>query len=377
MIEVGLGGILEKLMNTKGGARNVAIRSQSGTVLIKGRTWLQAKLSNNQYASVLIPRSDLRAEIADALPEGIIRWNSRVIKVTEDQNSVTVELSNGGTVQGDILVGADGARSCIRQQFFPQLAPDQLGLCTTWGVVEANKFSQIQPGLLQESKESLVRTNGRNGCSVLSFVFEPHRSGDVSTANPESVFFWAISLPDEQAKPIAGPDLSSDVVRVNLLAIVKKAFDESSGIGSAVRLSESFVPVYGLTSVNPAIYKSNSIFTNVQNPKSRVTVLGDAAHKTTTQAGLGATAAFLDALDLGKVLIKHKNAFLPEVHLRQVYEQSLRKRAQKVVGASLGNTQRIHQVRGPFGTVAVNTMAWLIGRIIKLVQFVKSILFRS
>jgi 2-polyprenyl-6-methoxyphenol hydroxylase-like FAD-dependent oxidoreductase len=363
---VGLGHILQKLMNSKqvgGGARHVALRSPSGTVLIKGNRWMEVKLSDGKTASALLSRSLLRQELAAALPAGIIHWDSRVVNVREDDTSVYVELSNGQTIQGDVLVGADGARSFIRETFFPELVPAQLGLYTTWGTLKASAFPDN--ALLKESLQSLVRTNGRMGCSMLSFAF--------TTANDtDTVLFWSISMPQIVAQPIIGiPDLTEADVRARLLEICRNSFDESSEIELLVKLSEKVVQMYEMTSVHPSIYKRNRVLG--KNKKSRVTLLGDAAHKTTTQAGLGATAAFQDALALGKVLVDaKKGSFNPEIHLREMYEPNMIITARKVVGASLGNTEMIHQIRGPVGMALTNVFMRTVGGIISLVQTVKS-----
>ena len=367
IVEAGQGQILETLMNVNGGSRGVAIRNHNGTVLIKGKNWLQVKLPNKQTASSLVPRSTLRVELAAALPDGIIRWNAKVVTATDDvvSSKVRVELESGEIIEGDVLIGADGARSRVRQQFFPNLEPNYLGLYSTWGTIASKNFGAfgVKNELLEQSKESLIRTNGGLGCSMLSFVYHPKIEAD------DKVFFWSLSMPNEVAKDIKdNTTLSKEDLRRALCAIAKKAFNESSKIELLIRISDTVVPGYELTSVEPSIYSSGKL--QIQNVETRVTLLGDAAHKTTTQAGIGATAAFLDAINLATTLIDHKHSFTPSV--LRAYEMEMCKRATMFVQMSLGNTKRIHKVNGPIGLITATCLMWIVGNIIGTLEFFKS-----
>jgi 2-polyprenyl-6-methoxyphenol hydroxylase-like FAD-dependent oxidoreductase len=61
--------------------------------------------------------------LRDALPPEHYHRGSGVRTFTESESGVIAHLSDGRATQGDILVGADGIRSTIRQQCLPPLAP--------------------------------------------------------------------------------------------------------------------------------------------------------------------------------------------------------------------------------------------------------------
>ena len=44
-----------------------------------------------------------------------------MVSYVEDADGVTVTLSDGSTARGDVLVGADGIRSAVRSQRFPEV----------------------------------------------------------------------------------------------------------------------------------------------------------------------------------------------------------------------------------------------------------------
>ena len=72
-----------------------------------------------------------RAELLEVLLSVIgsrgCRLGSRVERVDQDQNGVSLTLADGSTAQGDILIGADGIHSTVRAQLFGKELPRYTG----------------------------------------------------------------------------------------------------------------------------------------------------------------------------------------------------------------------------------------------------------
>ncbi|XP_010440252.1 PREDICTED: uncharacterized protein LOC104723571 [Camelina sativa] len=62
-----------------------------------------------------IKRNDLVEALADALPEGTIRFGSRIVSIKEDQTTSfpVVQLFNGTMIKAKVLIGCDGANSVV------------------------------------------------------------------------------------------------------------------------------------------------------------------------------------------------------------------------------------------------------------------------
>ena len=65
--------------------------------------------------------------LRDAFPRERYHRGRGVTSFVQSQTSVVAHLSDGGAVESELLVGADGLRSTIRQQCLPELAPRYVG----------------------------------------------------------------------------------------------------------------------------------------------------------------------------------------------------------------------------------------------------------
>ncbi|WNG24673.1 FAD-dependent oxidoreductase [Cystobacter fuscus] len=91
----------------------LATRTGSGGVL----TRLDLELLSRELgeSAIAIRRSRLQAVLLSGLEEGQVRTGRTVTGFRDDGERVTVLLSDGTTATGDLLVGADGLHSVVRQ----------------------------------------------------------------------------------------------------------------------------------------------------------------------------------------------------------------------------------------------------------------------
>lgn len=88
----------------------------------KGKTRAQMSVSslsevaNGRYTS--ISRSHLAKIIFDALEDVEARFGQQIVALEEDESGVNVTLSDGSTDRFDLVIGADGLHSQIRQLVF-------------------------------------------------------------------------------------------------------------------------------------------------------------------------------------------------------------------------------------------------------------------
>jgi len=156
------------------------------------------------------------------------------------------------------------------------------------------------------------------------------------------------------------------------VAICEEHYEKRLGASSLIlnTPAPSLKTGYEMVSVDEKTMSMDARDVFGSNDDSRVTLLGDAAHKTTTQAGVGATAALQDALDLADALGKMP----PDANVSTVlraYEARMWIRARSAVGQSLGSSRMIHRKRGPFKYFMLTSTIGMIGWIAAAVNLVK------
>lgn len=65
--------------------------------------------------------------LRDALPPELYHRGKGLARVTQNAQAVTAHFFDGEPVQADLLVGADGIRSTVRQQYLPAVTPRYAG----------------------------------------------------------------------------------------------------------------------------------------------------------------------------------------------------------------------------------------------------------
>lgn len=82
----------------------------------------------------MVPRRELLRRLLDGFPSDRIRCNSRVVGVVSTPDGVRVDFQDGSTAEGDVLIGADGLHSVIRDAVgAPHAEPT--GWCSWQGLV--------------------------------------------------------------------------------------------------------------------------------------------------------------------------------------------------------------------------------------------------
>jgi 2-polyprenyl-6-methoxyphenol hydroxylase-like FAD-dependent oxidoreductase len=87
-----------------------------------GKTYLETKTARTMSSWGRLYRS-----LRDPLSGESYRLGMSLRRVEQDARSVTAVFADGSVVSGDLLVGADGLRSTVREQFLPDIEPNYAG----------------------------------------------------------------------------------------------------------------------------------------------------------------------------------------------------------------------------------------------------------
>ena len=264
------------------------------------------------YSSITVYRPDLHQPLIDAVERarpGTIRLNHRVAGFEQDEKSVTVKLSDGRTFTGDILVGADGVHSPIRQGLFGPDRPEFTGVVAWRGIIPMSRL----PAHLAKGISNVWVGPGRHS------VQYPLRRGEVMNfvglveRNDWLIESWTErGTHDEWARDFAGwhEDIHTFIRSVDM-------------------------PLkWALMSRTPMSRWS----------VGRVTLLGDACHPMLPFLAQGAAQSMEDAIVLARVLdhcvIDARGADIERALVR--YEDLRRDRTARAVLGSAANAKRFH-----------------------------------
>lgn len=245
-------------------------------------------------------RRDLHAALVDALQAaapGAVRLDARVQAVQEDADGAQVELASGETLRAELVVGADGIKSQVRQHVLGQDRPVFTGQ-VVWRVLVP--VERVPPQLRTDVVSTIWCGPGNH--AVTYYL----RSGRLIN------FVGCVARPwEEESWTAARPwsELDSDYTGWHPMV---RAVVEAADRDQCFR--------WALNTRVPAMVWSTP----------RVTMLGDAVHSTLPYMAQGAAMAIEDAGVLARAL----ELALPLEQRLRVYEQHRAPRTRRVVEES-------------------------------------------
>jgi salicylate hydroxylase len=276
-----------------------------------GQTWKLFDLGRQSIAEYGHPyytlyRPDLHAVLVEAVralaPEALV-LGAKVAGFTSSETGVTLQLEDGRSFGGDLLVGADGVHSRIRQGLFGQDAPGFSG-CMAWrGVIPAADLPErlrapigtnwIGPG------GHVIHYALRRG-ELVNFV------GVVERSDWKVESWTAAGSTEECQRDFAG--WNDDVH--TLIRSIRQPFKWALMVREPLQ----------------------------QWTRGRVTLLGDAAHPTLPFLAQGACMAIEDGAMLARCLRETAD---PQHALRR-FQDARVERTTRIVQGSAANTKRFH-----------------------------------
>ena len=222
-------------------------------------------------------RADLLEMLAAALPDGVLRLNSRVEKFKQDDDGVSVTLRSGEIFMGDLLIGADGIHSAVRSALVGD-APTAFSGKLVWRALIPNERI--------EALNFKDRFYGWAG---------PERMVWAYWVRPGKLFNFGGVVPSQEVRRESWDDTADlNELRVSLRGANPRLQALIDSIDRAF--------VTGLYDRDP-LPKWTS---------GRATLLGDSAHSMLPYLAQGACQALEDGLVLSLCLAKHGADHIPE-----------------------------------------------------------------
>lgn len=277
-----------------------------------GETWKlfdlgKVSIERYGYPYLTVYRPDVLSLLENAVrreKQDAIRLGAKCIGFEQNGNSVTLKLESGATVSGDVLIGADGVHSRIRQGLFGPDKPQFTGIIAWRGIVPMEKLPR-----------HMVRMVGTNWVGPGGHVVHyPLRAGKVMN------FVGALERSDWQVE-----SWSARGTKEELTADFKGWHEDVHAL-----IRNIPVPYKWALMVRPPMDRWTI---------GRVSLLGDACHSMVPFLAQGANMAIEDGYILARALTE-VDGDIPSRLLR--YENARRDRTRRAVEGSADNIHRFH-----------------------------------
>ncbi len=253
-----------------------------------------------------IHRADLIDILAQAIPDGMLRFGAQCVGFEQDDEGVTVSLSSGEKLRGDALIGADGIHSVIRKQLRGEEQTHFSNVLMWRALIPADKLGSIN---LEEKG---------------NYWFGPGRT---------LITYW-----------VRPNDLYSILASVPITEVQRESWTESGDIDELRRSFSDIEPRARkmMEQIDTAFITGMYYRDPIDRwTHGRVTLMGDAAHPMVPFLAQGACQGIEDAWTLATVLSQRAEKDVPAGLLE--YEQRRRPRTTRVQSGARAMVKLTHE----------------------------------
>jgi 2-polyprenyl-6-methoxyphenol hydroxylase-like FAD-dependent oxidoreductase len=93
-----------------------------------------------EIPGMLVHRKAILEAILDTLPPNSIKFNAQLSSITQTDHGAIAHFRDGSQWEGDLIIGADGILSKVRQSVVPNVELNYLGDLVWRGIVEDDSF---------------------------------------------------------------------------------------------------------------------------------------------------------------------------------------------------------------------------------------------
>jgi salicylate hydroxylase len=216
-------------------------------------------VSGDETQTYLIHRGDFIEALLGVLPEGMVRLGHKLEGIEDRGATSVLTFANGVTAEADLVIGADGIKSVVRQQLFSEKGPVFSGEHAYRAVISLDDAE----GMINDDNLRMYIGRGTK-VYLLPLRHRNQVSFDITALNPDSTWAPKVTVED-------------------MVATVQ-GFDERI-VNMTRGLDLDTVSIRAVYDIDP-----------VDNwHTDSVALLGDAAHSMLHHQGQGANSAIEDA----------------------------------------------------------------------------------
>lgn len=234
--------------------------------------------------------------LKDAFPANRYRFGTALARIEQDPGGVTAVFADGSRERGDLLIGADGIRSTVRELLAPAVQPRYAGYVAWRGLADEWDFPPAVHAEIFDQYSFCIPEDEM----MLSYPV-PGRDNDTRPGRRGYNFIWYRPTGEHDELPqlctdaagrCHGTAIAPPLIRPEVIAKIKA--DARALLAPQIA---------GIVERTPQLF-FQAIF-DLESPQlvqGRTVLLGDAAFVARPHVGMGVTKAALDAECLARAI---------------------------------------------------------------------------
>ncbi|KAF8978192.1 hypothetical protein BGZ46_006730, partial [Entomortierella lignicola] len=256
---------------------------------------MQEILENDEelgYEHLLFSRSTLYQIFLRRIAPEKIHYNKKVVDVTQDDTSATITCSDGTSYKGDIVVGADGTYSTVRQIFYKQLDSEKaLPIADTEAINKGYICLVGTTNPMDPERYTFLKEEG----TMFHLIIGDHtRYVWSAVALPDNRISWhaILHLTEHQEDDIQNIEWGPGETEKMINDVKDFLMPFGGTLGHLIEAT----PKEGISRA----FVEDKVFKTWSN--KRIVLIGDACHKLLPSAAQGAVNAMEDAVILANCI---------------------------------------------------------------------------
>lgn len=266
-------GLMDQLLERSWRWAGALLQNKKGKRL--GYMDAEEILQRSGFSPITTTRRQMLSVLRSGVPEAWLRYGTEVTSVSEGEGCLTICLQGGGTEEADLVVGANGFYSELREQVMGKTEVRKDGKVSVQALIPAEDAVGVLNFAQDNVFTEIITSRGSIGFGR-------------NTDEDFNVFFNIIE--DEVKEALDGESL------------VRYAKENFSGLDQRI---DDILKVISPQNIRVYFPKDRPLSKGWS--KGRIVLIGDAAHPCFQYTGLGAAMAIESALVLAHCLKSNKN----------------------------------------------------------------------